>query len=251
MASTGLVPGQPIPDLPIPGDDVSALILGAGEGVRMGQGPKAFLRLQAQTLLERAILSVAPYCAEIIAGVREADLPLAEELVNRLRLATRVLLVPGGRERQETVTRLVENASCPLVLLHEVARPFARADSFAAVLTTASEHGAAALYTELRVRDGLALMRNGAFAASLPRAEVVALQTPHAYLRTTLLDAHRRAQQAGRREDSTVALVQWAGYEVRLLPGCADNIKITYPEDWERVLAMSQVMPSPENAQAA
>lgn len=246
MASTCLMPGQRVQ-----GQDVSALILGAGEGVRMGQGPKAFLQLQAQTLLERAILSVEPYCAEIVVGVREADLCLGEELVDSLGLATRVLLVPGGRERQETVTRLVERASCPLVLLHEVARPFARGDSFAAVLAAARQFGAAALYTELRVRDGLALMRNGAFAASLPRAEVVALQTPHAYLRTTLLDAHRQAQQSGRHEDSTVALVQWAGYEVRLLPGCADNIKITYPEDWERVMAMTQALRLPQNAQVA
>lgn len=240
------MPGQLVQGL-----DVSALILGAGSGVRMGQGPKAFMQLQAQTLLERAILAVEPYCAEIVAGVREADLPLAEELVDGLGLATRVILVPGGCERQETVTRLVENASCPLVLLHEVARPFARGDSFAAVLAAARQFGAAALYTELRVRDGLALMRNGAFAAPLPRAEVVALQTPHAYLRTTLLDAHMQAQQSGRREDSTVALVQWAGYEVRLLPGCADNIKITYPEDWEQVMAMTQPLRVPQNAQAA
>lgn len=159
------MPGQLVQGL-----DVSALILGAGSGVRMGQGPKAFMQLQAQTLLERAILAVEPYCAEIVAGVREADLPLAEELVDGLGLATRVILVPGGCERQETVTRLVENASCPLVLLHEVARPFARGDSFAAVLAAARQFGAAALYTELRVRDGLALMRNGAFAAPLPRA---------------------------------------------------------------------------------
>lgn len=99
MASTRIVPTWRMP-----GQDVSALILGAGEGARMGQGPKAFLRLQAQTLLERAILSVEPYCAEIIAGVREADLPLAEELVDRLGLSTPVLLVAGGHERQETVT---------------------------------------------------------------------------------------------------------------------------------------------------
>jgi 2-C-methyl-D-erythritol 4-phosphate cytidylyltransferase len=50
-----------------------------------------------------------------------------------------------------------------------------------------------------------------------------------------------RAQHAGHREDSTVALMQWAGYNVQLVPGCPDNIKITYPEDWERVLATCQL----------
>jgi 2-C-methyl-D-erythritol 4-phosphate cytidylyltransferase len=54
------------------------------------------------------------------------------------------------------------------------------------------------------------------------------------HARDILHFAHVRAAEARHREDSTVALVQWAGYTVRLLRGCVENVKITYPEDWER-----------------
>jgi 2-C-methyl-D-erythritol 4-phosphate cytidylyltransferase len=205
--------------------------------VRLGRIPKAFLYLQARTLLERAILAVAPFSQEIIVGLRGADLELGQALVAHLHLDQPVTLLAGGSERQETVARLAARASCPLVLLHEVARPFAGPDNFAAVLAAARQHGAAALYTEVQVRDGLALMQDGAYKCALPRSQVVALQTPHAYHRAVLHDAHLRAGQAHHHEDSTVALVQWAGYSVQLLRGCVENIKITYPEDWERVMA--------------
>jgi 2-C-methyl-D-erythritol 4-phosphate cytidylyltransferase len=133
----------------------------------------------------------------------------------------------------------VERATRPIVLLHEVARPFAEPENFAAVLAN-QETGAAALYTPLQVRDGLALISDGVYLGALPRSQVVALQTPHAYRRELLLHAHQQAQSLGHREDSTVALVQWAGYRVLLVLGCASNIKITYPEDWARLLAEVQ-----------
>jgi 2-C-methyl-D-erythritol 4-phosphate cytidylyltransferase len=222
---------------PSDADGVSALILGAGEGIRLGRIPKAFLCLEASTLLERAVRTVAPSCQEIVVGLREADLAAGRALIEGLNLVQPVTLIAGGAERQDTLARLVAHARNPFVLLHEVARPFACAEHFSAVLLAAYEHGAAALYTELAVRDGLAIMEGGVLQRALPRAQVVALQTPHAYRREILLDAHNRARQQLHREDSTVALVQWAGYSVKLVKGSADNLKITYPEDWARAQA--------------
>jgi 2-C-methyl-D-erythritol 4-phosphate cytidylyltransferase len=214
-------------------------LLGAGSGTRMGNIPKAFLYLHAQTLLERALCAMAPFCSEIIVGLRAADMELAYPILDKLALPHAISLVTGGAERQDTVSRLVERATRPVVLLHEVARPFAEPENFAAVLAN-QETGAAALYTPLQVRDGLAIISDGVYQSALPRSQVVALQTPHAYRREILLHAHRQAQILGHREDSTVALVQWAGYRVLLVLGCTSNIKITYEEDWRRLLAETQ-----------
>ncbi len=52
---------------------VSVLILGAGSGDRIGRRPKAFLRLDGRTLLERAVALVSPFATEIIVGVRPED----------------------------------------------------------------------------------------------------------------------------------------------------------------------------------
>lgn len=217
---------------------VSALLLGAGNGVRMGRLPKAFLRLQEQTLTERALRAVSPFCSEIILGLRAEDMAQGEALLAIAPVGPKITLVAGGAERQETVARLVARATRPYVLLHEVVRPFAGADLFAAVLDAVVDTGAAVLCVPLRVRDALALVENNELSATLPRSKVVALQTPHAYRRDLLDDVHVRAAQAGRREDSTVSLVQWAGHTLRMAAGSEQNIKITYPDDWEEALAL-------------
>src|SRR5688572_21099768 len=97
--------------------DVSALVLGAGMGVRMGMGPKAFLTYSGTTLLERAAAAVAPYASEIIVGVRDEDAAKTRELF----AGQNVKVAVGGATRQETVSRLLRHATRPLVLLHEVA----------------------------------------------------------------------------------------------------------------------------------
>ena len=65
-----------------------------------------------------------------------------------------------------------------------------------------------------------------------------AVQTPQAFHFTPLLDAHRRAAQAGR-DDFTddAALAEWAGMAVAVFDGEAENIKMTTAEDFDRTVA--------------
>ena len=211
----------------VPPGDVTALILGAGMGLRMGMGPKAFLTYSGHTLLERAAAAVAPYAGEIIVGVRDEDVPKARELF----AGQPHKIVVGGATRQETVSRLLRHATHPLVLLHEVARPFVPPDAFERVLAAAAEAGAASLYLPLEPRDSIAVIEDGNLGEILPRSRVATLQTPHAYRRELLLDADEKALAAGWREDGTAAMVKRAGYSVRLVPGSSDNVKLTYASD--------------------
>jgi 2-C-methyl-D-erythritol 4-phosphate cytidylyltransferase len=111
---------------------------------------------------------------------------------------------------------------------------------FQAVLAGAAQTGAASLYVPLDIHDALATTApDGSIESILPRSRVVRLQTPHAYRREVLADAHRRAEQAGIKEDGTAAIVKWAGYGVQLISGSAENIKITYPPDLEAAAAPS------------
>lgn len=211
----------------VPASDVSALILGAGMGLRMGMGPKAFLTYSGSTLLERAAEAVRSFAGEIIVGVRDEDLAKAHELF----AGQNCKVVVGGATRQETVSRLLRQATRSIVLLHEVARPFVPADSFARVLAAAAEAGAASLFLPLEPRDSMALVENDSIVQILPRSRVVTLQTPHAYRRDILLAADDRAIAAGWKEDGTAAMVKRAGYPVRLVEGSPENVKLTYASD--------------------
>jgi len=216
-------------DVP-PRAHVTALILGAGDGLRLGLGPKAFVQLERRTLLERAVAAVRPFASEIIAGVRAADLDQA-----RVLCGDACAVVEGGRTRQGTVDRLLAHATRPVVLLHEVARPYASEELFAAVLAAAAAHGAAALAYAVPVRDSLAIVApDGTLGSPLPRGRVTSLQTPHAYRRNLLAAAHGRAAAEGWADDGTAALVVRAGFSVKLVPGSEANVKITYQDDLPR-----------------
>ncbi len=54
--------------------------------------------------------------------------------------------------------------------------------------------------------------------------------------REIMLVAERAAGPAGLTETSITHLVARAGYPVHLVPGEPDNIKLTYPEDWQAAL---------------
>ena len=220
------------PACSVPRDRVSALLLGAGSGLRIGQ-PKAFLEVGGRTLLEQGVEQVQAFASEIVVGLRPEDIEPGARVLHD----SRAVLVAGGATRHDTVERLLARATRPLILLHEVARPLAPPELFAAVLSAAHEFGAAAPYLPASLRDSVALKVGEFLGASLPRDDVVQTQTPQAFRREMLVEVCREATANGWLEPtvSVPALCARAGRRVRLVPGDPGNVKITFPEDWEAV----------------
>ena len=212
---------------PPPPADVSALILAAGSGERLGE-PKAFLAAGNETLLERVVAAVTPVAAEVIIGAPELDLARARELVG----AT-ATVVGGGETRQQTVEILLAEATRRFILLHEVARPFTTQEMFARVLAAAAEFGAACPCLPASRRDALATVEGDFFGKPLARDSTVITQTPQAYRRDILTAVFAKARNNGWSGQSVVPLCVEAGYPVRMIPGQDHNLKITYSEDWE------------------
>ena len=76
---------------------------------------------------------------------------------------------------------------------------------------------------------------------TLDRTTLRTIQTPQAFHFAPLLDAHRRAEQAGR-DDFTddAALAEWAGIPVAVFEGEAENIKMTTADDFNRITARAE-----------
>jgi len=209
-------------------DDVSVLLLAAGSGTRLGQS-KAFLDCGGRTLLELVFERVAAFGAEVLVGLGREDIERAPASV----LSRAAAILPGGPTRHATVEALLAHAARPLVLLHEVARPLAPPALFTSVLEAAQAHGAAAACVRVDARDTVAVEDAGFLVAQLPRGRVVKLQTPQAFRRDWLVDAFGRVGDKTKHASSVPPLMVEAGYRVRLVPGNAENVKITFPEDWE------------------
>ena len=140
--------------------------------------------------------------------------------------------VAGGASRAETVRAALaalEDAPPATVLVHDAARPFATPDLFARVAAAAQDAGA--LPAE-PVVDALWAGENGLADAPRPRDGLWRAQTPQGFPYAMLLAAHGAEAASGRPaalDDAEV--VRRAGHPVRLVPGEADNFKITGAED--------------------
>ncbi|MGB8273663.1 MAG: 2-C-methyl-D-erythritol 4-phosphate cytidylyltransferase [Alphaproteobacteria bacterium] len=217
------------PRLP-PASDVSALVLAAGTGTRLGNRSKAFLAVGGVTLVERVVARMRPYCAEILVGLPPDEVETGRALFE----GAGVTAVAGGATRQETVEILLARAGLPLVLVHDVARPLARPDLFERVLAAGALHGAAVAALPAGTRDSLGLAENGELVSALAREAVVFTQTPQAFRREILLEACRKAREQGCEDPSLAGLMVRTGRRVRLVEGDPENVKITFAEDWEQ-----------------
>jgi 2-C-methyl-D-erythritol 4-phosphate cytidylyltransferase len=236
--------------LPMPCDacdprEVTALILAGGEGRRMGGTPKAFVEFQKRTLIARTIAMVSPWADRVVIGVREEDVPRAQEVVAKLPEAKRIICVAGGPTRQDTLRRVLDRAETRYVLLHEVARACTSSADFRGVLTAVCTHPAVVLYSKVQVRDSVALLEGEKLGAILPRKTMIALQTPHAYEHRALLAAYALAERDGVLEESTAALVQRSGTTIHLVESAGGNFKMTYPDDLRKIGSRKKLARAP------
>lgn len=198
----------------------AALLAAAGSGERLGRGPKAFLTLGGRTLLERAVACLSAIVDEVVVAVPGGDEGRARELVPGVRV------VQGGSDRQQTVLALVQATDAGLVLVHDVARPFLERAVGERVLEAARRVGAAS--TARPVADTLV---DAASGRGVDRDRLRAVQTPQAFSRDLLLEAHRSAVGANRRGTDDASLVRALGRTVELVEGSPWLFKLTAPGD--------------------
>jgi len=119
---------------------VAALIPAAGEGLRLGRGPKALVTLAGETLLSRAVRAFAGCADETLVAVSRG-------MMAGLEAPEGARLVRGGETRQASVYNLLRATDADIVLIHDAARPFLGRRVIADVIAAVKTHGAASVVT--------------------------------------------------------------------------------------------------------
>jgi 2-C-methyl-D-erythritol 4-phosphate cytidylyltransferase len=214
---------------------VSAIIVAAGSGSRLGSGlPKAFVALGGRTILSYSLRTLAevPSIMELVLTVPAGMEKAARAEITAAGLEIPVKITAGGSERQDSVriALALTSAEAEMVVVHDAARPFASPELFERCLKRAEQMGAA--IAAIPVADTLKRVdQDGRIGLTIERAGLWQAQTPQAFERRLLIEAHERA-----RENQTVAtddadLVQRNGYGVEVVEGSAANLKITTADD--------------------
>jgi 2-C-methyl-D-erythritol 4-phosphate cytidylyltransferase len=111
-----------------------------------------------------------------------------------------------------------------VILVHDAARPLV-SDALVERLIHALGEGYDGAIPALPVVDTVKRVRDGVVVETLPRAELVAVQTPQAFVAPVL-----RAAAAGEGTDCA-SLVEAAGGRIRVVEGDPRLLKITTPDD--------------------
>ena len=213
--------------------DTVALVLAAGNGTRLGMGPKAFLCLGERTLLARVVDVLSGCVGRILVGVPNTHMKKAlAEVGNRAEV------YPGGATRHATILTLFERTNEDTVLIHDVARPFISEGLVRRVLGAAENTGAAMAITNLNVP--VVTTKNEIIQEALPRFTSGMGLTPNAFHRGILQKALRFARDNNIEGLVPFELLIAQGVPVQAVSDSEYNIKITSMLDWEiatRVIA--------------
>ncbi|MCL1949662.1 MAG: 2-C-methyl-D-erythritol 4-phosphate cytidylyltransferase [Turicibacter sp.] len=204
----------------------SVIILAAGTGTRMGLGyNKMLYLLGGRPVVVRTVerFKADPSCQEIIV--------VTNELVEMRRLLSDVKIIPGGKERQDSVYQGLLEVGLPTVLVHDGARPFVTQAMIDECLNVIQK-GAAAV-VGMPVKDTIKRVATGGeVVETLNREELFAVQTPQGTLTESLRKAHECARSEGfLGTDEATLIEKYLDVPVQIVPGNYSNIKLTTPED--------------------
>ncbi|WP_171231533.1 bifunctional 2-C-methyl-D-erythritol 4-phosphate cytidylyltransferase/2-C-methyl-D-erythritol 2,4-cyclodiphosphate synthase [Ruegeria sp. HKCCA4812] len=206
----------------------AAIIVAAGRGSRAGGGvPKQWRSLAGRRVADWTIERFRGQVDHIVLVLSDEDSAAWEEFHE-----TELILAAGGTDRAGSVRNglaALADRNVQRVLIHDVARPCVTPRIITDVLNALETCPAAA--PGLAVTDALWVGHEQAVTGTQDRSNLFAAQTPQGFHYDTITAAHA-AHPGGAADDVEVARA--AGLDVCIIPGDADNLKITRPEDFAR-----------------
>jgi 2-C-methyl-D-erythritol 4-phosphate cytidylyltransferase len=217
-----------------------AIVPAGGLGTRMGsRRPKQYLRVGGAPILVATLRALGRTrgIAGIVVAVPEAHVEATRRLLARLRVPRILDVVAGGADRQESVWRALQRIpeGAERVVVHDAVRPFIDRALVARVLDAAASGGAATC--GIPVRETVKRVTGGTIEATIPRQGLWLTQTPQAFTRALLWEAHDKARRDGFAGTDDAVLVERLGVTVAMVQGLPQNLKITTPEDLQTARA--------------
>ena len=223
---------------------VFVILPAAGMGTRMAPGhaspnaPKQFLALQGLPILVHSLRAFAavPRVDSIYVAVRKPEISRMEALIAEHALGSRVRVVEGGDNRQESVSqalKVLPAADSDIILVHDAVRPLIDPATIERTIEAVEKYGAAIV--GLPAVDTIKQVERTAggaiVTATIPREYIVQAQTPQGFRWSILRKAFADAEADGFIGTDEASVVERSGAQVAVVMGSQANLKITHPDD--------------------
>jgi 2-C-methyl-D-erythritol 4-phosphate cytidylyltransferase len=214
---------------------VSSIIPAAGLGTRMGGIKKPYIELAGKPILAH-ILSVFQQCCSVdnilVVTAKGDEEHCARDIIKYYAIDKVTDVVTGGDTRQESVFNALQKLSSDtdIVVIHDAVRPFFTEGMILESIEQANYYGSAIV--AVPVKDTIKeASEDGIVLKTLDRRKLWAIQTPQTFRYELIIQAHLQAKDNGIQATDDASLVEQMGFEVKLIMGSYENIKITTPDD--------------------
>ena len=210
-----------------------ACIFAGGRGTRMGGNiPKQYLPLDGIPVIVRTATAFAKTDGidEIIAAVPVDYIDYTKKLFAEYSL--NVTVIEGGKSRNGTLLKFLDYIKDEdgILITHDAARAFITPEIISECIRSMDKFQASTV--AIAETDSVALCENGLIKSYLKRAQVVRIQTPQTFdLRSMRAITQGMSEESLDEYTDCAAIFTAKGYQVGIVNGSRNNIKITYPED--------------------
>ncbi len=213
----------------------TAIIVAAGRSERLpGAVPKQFQPVAGRPVVAHTLrrFDLCPDVTDVLLVVAREHIPYASEaVVERFQIRKVVGVVEGGQSRFESVRKglMSVDSSSDIVIVHDGVRPMISPALISRAVAACIKDDAAIL--ALPAGSTVKRAEGDYVLATLDRSKLYMAQTPQVFRYPLLLDSYARASDETRMYTDDAAVVEAAGYKVRILRGDENNIKITTSSD--------------------
>lgn len=214
---------------------IGLVIPAAGSSSRFGNAVNKVLDVQIadQPMLVHTLMQFCgiPVIKEVVVVGAKKDLSFLNELLSDVTLDFPYRVVAGGKSRAESVYLGVQklDRDTDYVLIHDAARPYVNRYLIFSLLKSI---GVPAIVPGLPMVDTVKRVSNGQVVETLPRDQLVSVQTPQLFSYTALQEAyHLVGDDLGPDFTDEALLMERAGFPVKVITGDILNLKVTYPQD--------------------
>lgn len=209
-----------------------AVIVAGGAGNRMQTDtPKQFLLLKNLPVLMHTLKAFAKSDAQpkILLVLNKDQQGYWKRLCNEFNFQVPHEVIDGGSERFYSVKNALNFiANDGYVAIHDAVRPLVSKELIDNCFRRAEEIGN--VIAAVQSSDSVRLLQNEKTTA-LNRSEIYLVQTPQAFSLSILKQAYMQDFTPHFTDDASV--VEASGYDINIIEGERNNIKITYPIDLE------------------
>ena len=226
-----------------------AIIFAGGVGSRMGAKiPKQFLEYQKKPIIIHTIEAFENH-----PDITKIYIACKKELINELKGMIKKFginkvkgIVPGGETGQDSIynglrAAAKENDGDSIVLIHDGVRPNITSDLITRDIESVLKYGTAITCT--RSIETPIISLNGQTVTEMkPREVSFTAKAPQCFYLKDILEGHKITRKTNPKYEGIIdscTLMHKLGKEVHIVEGNRDNIKVTTPEDFNTLIALS------------